>query len=85
VPAGAVLDNADLATDPFLRERGMFVEVEHPARGTFVMPGSPIKMSGSRVPITRAPLLGEHGEKVLGELLGYTPEQLAELREQRVI
>jgi formyl-CoA transferase len=85
VPAGAVLDNADLATDPFLRERGMFVEVEHPARGTFVMPGSPIKMTGSRVPVQPAPLLGEHSAEVLGELLGYTPEQVAELREQQVI
>ncbi len=85
VPAGAVFDNADLATDPFLRERGMFVEIEHPTRGKFVMPASPIKMSGSQVPIERAPLLGEHTEEVLAELLGYTPEQVAELREQQVI
>ncbi len=72
VPAGAVFDNDDLANDPFLRERGMFVEIEHPVRGKFVMPGWPIKMSRSQVPVSPAPLLGQHSEEVLGEVLGYT-------------
>ncbi|HZO31369.1 MAG TPA: CoA transferase [Chloroflexota bacterium] len=85
VPAGAVLDTADLATDPHLRTRGMFVELEHPARGTFVMPGWPVKMSASHVPVEVAPLLGEHNEEVLGELLGYSAEQVAELREAKVL
>ena len=85
VPTGAVLDAADLSTDPALRGRGMFVELEHPARGKFVMPGWPVKMSGSEVPLTVAPLLGEHNEEVLGELLGYTPEEVAALCEERVL
>jgi formyl-CoA transferase len=85
VPAGAVFDNADLANDPFLRERGTFVEIEHPVRGRVVMPGSPIKMSASQVPVTPAPLLGEHNEEILGELLGYSPEQVAALREQQAM
>jgi formyl-CoA transferase len=85
VPTGAVLDAADLSTDPALRERGMFVELEHPVRGTFVMPGWPVKMSGSSVPVEPAPLLGEHNEEVLGDLLGYSAEQVAALREDRVL
>ena len=85
VPAGAVFDNADLANDPALRKRGMFVEVEHPVRGKFVMPGWPVKMSASQVPLTPAPLLGQHSEEVLGEVLGYSPEQVANLREQQVL
>ena len=85
VPAGAVLDNADLANDPFLRKRGMFVEVEHPVRGKLVMPGWPVKMSRSEVSVEPAPLLGQHSEEVLGELLGYSPDQVAALREQQVI
>jgi formyl-CoA transferase len=85
VPAGAVLDNADLANNPFLRERGMFVELEHPVRGRFVMPAWPVKMSGSSVPVRVAPLLGQHDEEVLGELLGYSSEQVAALREQQVL
>jgi formyl-CoA transferase len=85
VPTGAVLDAADLSTDPALRERGMFVELEHPVRGTFVMPAWPVKMSGSSVPVQVAPLLGEHNEEVLGQLLGYSAEQVAALREERVL
>jgi formyl-CoA transferase len=85
VPTGAVLDAADLSTDPSLRERGMFVELEHPVRGPFVMPGWPVKMSASHVPVEVAPLLGEHNEEVLGELLGYSAEQVAALREAKVL
>jgi formyl-CoA transferase len=85
VPTGAVLDAADLSTDPALRERGMFVELEHPVRGRFVMPAWPVKMSGSNVPVEAAPLLGQHNEEVLGALLGYSPEQVAALREERVL
>lgn len=85
VPTGAVLDAADLSTDPALRERGMFVELEHPVRGTFVMPAWPVERSGSSVPVQAAPLLGEHNEEVLGELLGYSAEQVAALREERVL
>jgi formyl-CoA transferase len=85
VPAGAVFDNDDLARDPFLRKRGMFVEIEHPVRGKFVMPGWPVKMSASQVSLTPAPLVGQHNEEVLSEVLGYSPEQVAALREQQVL
>ena len=85
VPTGAVLDHADLANDPFLRERGMFVELDHPVRGPFVMPAWPVQMSGSSVPVRVAPLLGQHNEEVLGELLGYSADQVAALREQQVL
>ena len=85
VPTGAVMDAADLSTDPHLRKRGMFVELEHPVRGRFVMPGWPVKMSGSHVPVQPAPLLGEHNEEVLGELLGYSAAEVAALREERVL
>ena len=85
VPVGAVFDNHDLAHDPALRERGMFVEIEHPVRGTFPIPGWPVKMSRSHVPVEAAPLLGQHSEEILSELLGYSREQVASLREQQVI
>jgi formyl-CoA transferase len=68
VPVGATLDTAELASDPYLHERGMFVTVDHPVAGKFTMPGWPVHMSASRVPITRAPLLGEHTQEILDEL-----------------
>jgi formyl-CoA transferase len=75
----------ELRDDPHLRKRGMFVTVQHPVRGDFTMPGWPVKMSESQVPVVTSPLLGEHNEEIYGELLGYTPDQVAELREEKVI
>ena len=85
VPCGAVYDTGELQTDEHLRKRGMFVEIDHPVRGKWVMPGWPVKMSKSQVPVVSAPLLGQHNEAVLGELLGYSSEQVAKLREEKVI
>ncbi len=78
VPAGAVLDTAELSNDPHLRKRGMFVPVQHPKRGEVVVPGWPVHMSGSKVPVTCGPLLGEHTEQVLAEWAGMNKEQIAE-------
>jgi formyl-CoA transferase len=85
VPAGAVLTTVELAADPYLKERGMFVTVEHPVRGPVPMPGFPLKMSASSVPILPAPLLGQHNEEVYGTLLGLPAEELERLRERGVI
>jgi formyl-CoA transferase len=85
VPAGAVFDTEELQNDEHLRKRGMFVTVDHAARGPFTMPGFPVRLSETQVPVTAAPLLGQHNEQVYAELLGYTPGQLAALREQKAI
>ena len=85
VPTGAVFDTLELQNDPFLRERGTFATVQHPVRGEFTMPGWPVKMSESAVPVRSAPLLGQDNATVYRELLGCSQEQLDELREARVI
>jgi formyl-CoA transferase len=84
VPTGAVLNTLELSEDPHLRERGVFVEVDHPARGRFVMPGWPVKMSDSDVPVTAAPLLGADTEAVLGEI-GIDGDALGRLRAEGAI
>jgi formyl-CoA transferase len=78
VPAGAVFDTQELMEDPHLRKRGMFATVDHPTRGKFAIPGWPVKMSGSRVPVKSAPLLGQHTEEVLSEWLGLSAEEIKE-------
>ena len=85
VPTGAVFDTLELQSDPFLRERGTFATIQHPVRGDFTMPGWPVKMSDSAVPVTSAPLLGQDNDAVYSELLGCTPDQLAALRSARIV
>lgn len=85
VPAGAILTTAELAEDAYLRKRGMFVTMQHPVRGSIVMPGFPIKLSASSVPVEPAPLLGQNNEEIYGGLLGIAPEELERLSKARVI
>jgi len=86
VPAGAVFDSGDLMADPTFGESGMLTTVEHPVRGPVVLPGWPVRMSESPAPvITSPPLLGEHTEEVLTDVAGLSPEDVAQLRQQRVV
>jgi formyl-CoA transferase len=59
--------------------------VEHPVRGPVLMPGFPLKMSASSVPILPAPLLGQHNEEVYAGMLGIPADELERLRQARVI
>ncbi len=68
VPCSATLDTYELFTDPHLTERGLVHELEHPTLGSMKVMGMPARLSGSKVPIVPAPMLGEHTREVLGEL-----------------
>src|SRR5450432_113538 len=79
IPCGPILSMKEIAEEPSLRATGTVVEVDHPKRGKYLTVGNPIKLSDSKTEVTRSPLLGEHTDAVLAEL-GYTKEQVAELR-----
>ena len=49
------------------------------------MPAWPAKLSESDVPMTAAPLLGQHSEEVLGQWLKMTPSDIAALRDEGAI
>jgi formyl-CoA transferase len=85
VPAGATLDSLEVLNDPHLKAREMIITVQHPTRGEFTMPGSPIQMSESPREYTPAPLLGQHTEEVLSSWLGYDGAQIEQLREQGIV
>ena len=80
VPCGPILDTKELLEDESLAARGMIVEVEHPERGVFRTVGCPLRLSDSPVEVTTSPLLGEHTDEVLTELLGMTPDEIASAR-----
>jgi 2-methylfumaryl-CoA isomerase len=64
----------------------MFAEVEHPGVGTYLMPGSPLSFSGlDRVPVRRAPLLGEHTEDILADVLGLSATEIGRLHDDGVV
>jgi formyl-CoA transferase len=84
IPCGPILSMQEIAHDPSLRATGTVVEVDHPARGKYLSVGNPIKMSDSPTEVTRSPLLGEHTEQVLLEL-GYSQEQVAAMRAEKVV
>ena len=56
------------------------IEVDHPKRGKYLTVGNPIKMSDSICEVTRAPLLGEHTEEILGKVLGYSANEIADIK-----
>jgi len=80
VPCGPILDMKELSEDRSLRERGVVVEVEHPERGKFLTVGCPMKLSDSPVEVTSSPLLGQHTEEVLREVVGYDDDDIASAR-----
>ena len=85
VPSGAVLDTKELSDDSTMREREIFVEVDHPVRGRVLMPGWPVKMTDSHVKVTASPLLGADTSEVYAEWLGLSPVELTALKSEGVI
>ena len=64
----------------------MFSMVDHPGVGTYLTPGSPLEFSALERPETaRAPLLGEHTDEILGEVLGMSEREIGQLHDDGVV
>ncbi|HZF19342.1 MAG TPA: CoA transferase, partial [Burkholderiales bacterium] len=81
VPCGPIMSTQDLATDEHVKGRDMWVELDHPKRGTWYNVGMPIKLSASPAVIKRSPMLGEHTDEILKEVLGYDESKVAGLKQ----
>ncbi|MFC2072937.1 CaiB/BaiF CoA transferase family protein, partial [Chloroflexota bacterium] len=80
VAAGVLQTGEDLLDhDPQLRHRRFFCELEHPEVGKYFALRPSFRLSKCPGELQRAPLLGEHNEYALKELLGMTDEEIAEL------
>ena len=80
IPVGPILSMKEIAEEPSLRATGTVVEVDHPTRGKYLTVGNPIKMSDSITEVRRSPLLGEHTEEILTKVLGYSAQDLADIK-----
>jgi benzylsuccinate CoA-transferase BbsF subunit len=84
VPSMPVLEKASLAHDPHIRARGILKTVEHPVLGTRIVVGPPWRLEG--VGVRRAgPLMGEHNDSVLGEILGLSRDEIERLEREGVL
>ncbi|OGO31806.1 MAG: hypothetical protein A2Z29_08375 [Chloroflexi bacterium RBG_16_56_11] len=86
VAAGASLNVKDLVTDPQLKERRFFVEMDHPVIGKLTLAGLPWRPAGrKRAGYRYPPLLGEDNDYVFGKLLGIPAAEIARLKDDKVI
>ena len=75
-----------LFADPQVQHRNMIAEVPHPTIGTLRVTGIPIKYSDTPGTIRlHPPLLGEHTDEVLSDVLGYSSDRIEALKAQQVI
>lgn len=85
VPCAPVNDLSQALHEPFLADRKMIVETQHPAFGKIRQVASPIRTPDASMTHRRAPGLGEHTTEILKHYLGYDERQIADLRRRRVI
>ena len=85
VPCGAVFNTKELLNDADFLDRGMMLKIDHPERGEVTVPGWPLNMSDTKVPIKSAPLHGSGNESIYGDWLGCTPQEVADMRAKAVI
>ncbi|MEY4490627.1 MAG: hypothetical protein RLY41_433, partial [Pseudomonadota bacterium] len=86
VPCGAINNLAEVFSDPHVRSRDMVTTWQHPASGPVELVASPMKLS--ETPVRNElppPLLGEHTQSVLRDLLKMDDAQLATLKSRHII
>ncbi|MDG1839622.1 MAG: CoA transferase [Dehalococcoidia bacterium] len=83
VPASYVYTTLDLFEDDHLAQRDFIHEVQHPINGTVKLMRAPLVMAGIAAP-TRSPLLGEHSEEVLSQLLNLSADDFSTLSEEGI-
>src|ERR1700749_118274 len=81
IPCGPILSMKEIAEEQSLRDTGTVVEVDHPTRGKYLTVGNPIKLSDSISEVKRSPLLGEHTDEILRDVLRFEEGRIAEVKD----
>jgi formyl-CoA transferase len=86
VPCGPINKLDEVFVNPQVEARGMLIDLPHPSGGKVKLVGSPMKLCGTPPQYDMPPpLLGQHTEEVLRDLLGQNDAQIAELKGKGVV
>ncbi|HEX9921821.1 MAG TPA: CoA transferase [Anaerolineae bacterium] len=85
VPGGPIQSIDQVLADPQVLARWMRVTLQHPTIGPLEMTGNPIKVSGTEETLSPPPLLSQHTEQILKDLLDYPAEKIEALRDEGII
>jgi crotonobetainyl-CoA:carnitine CoA-transferase CaiB-like acyl-CoA transferase len=86
VPVGAINDIAQALEEPQVKARNMRIALPHPYNDGFEMVGSPIRLSDTPVRYERPPpVLGQHTDQVMRDVLKLAPDRIAALAAMGVI
>lgn len=85
IPAGPILNISQILTDPHVKQREMFVEMDHPTLGRITVNGCAIKLMDTRPSVhTPAPALGQDNKEIYEDLLGLSDAQYTQFKEKNV-
>lgn len=86
IPAGPIMDVKQILADPHVKEREMFIEMDHPTLGRITVNGCAIKLMDTKPSVrTAAPALGQNNKEIYENLLGLSEEECNALREKQVL
>ncbi len=86
IPSGPILTVDSVVNHPQVQARKMVTEISHPKAGQIKLTGIPVKLSDTPGSIENPPpLLGQHTDEILSDVLGYSKEKITELRKSEVI
>ncbi len=93
------LDNASVCWGPYQtiqqlvetdrdcsEDNPLFEKIEQPGIGEYLMPSNPLNFDAlEHCPVTRAPLLGQHTDEILTDILGLSESEIGRLHDQAVV
>jgi len=86
IPAGPILSIDKVLNHPQIKARDMVIDILHPKIGKIKLTGIPVKLSETKgEPQSPPPLLGQHTEEVLKNILNYDDTTINDLKKQGVI